>query len=564
MVSSTDMQWRVSSSHIPTTPQELSQILLTNRGIEDERAFFQPVQPLAIALSEVRIDQAQVSRAIDLILDARDQQQTIMVFGDYDVDGISATTILCRLLLAAGCEKVIPFIPDRLRHGYGLSHKAIDEILAEEKPDLLITVDNGIVAHAPVARLMEEGVRVIVTDHHAPEVDADTGAEVMPAAEAVVHTTALCGATVAWMLGRELEQRVQSNTKQAERLLDVCGLATIADQVKLLGANRSFAWWGIKALQTTARPGIKALCEAGQVEQADITVETVNYVIGPRINAMGRLEQGQAAFDLLWTGSPTKAKQMAANISDTNVKRQVLTQEMLDHAMSQAEAWTNEHLILVHSTEYHEGVIGLIAGKLVEEFHKPAIVLSVSDKHAKASARSMSGINIVELIRQVRDDLLEVGGHPGAAGFSVVPEKIEVVHQRLLVLAKEQITAADLVPQLQVECLIDPSLAELPLGEETVQALKQFEPCGQGNPRPILGLEQMRVLEIGTIGKEGQHLKMIVAHQDSVQPITCLGWGMGQLVSQVQRDQVVSLAGILEINQWRNRRTLQMVLKDIR
>lgn len=562
MISSSDMQWQVLSRQVPQTPQELSEILLTNRKVTDREVFFSPPSPLDLSLVDVGIDESRLDVAVERIFHARDNDQTIMVFGDYDVDGISATTIMCRLLLASGCQKVVPFIPDRVKHGYGLSDKAIDEVLSEEKPDLIITVDNGIVAHAPVERLMQQGIDVIVTDHHAPELDADT-VEQLPPATAVVHTTALCGATVAWMVGRELEKAATKSDSQAGRLLDLCGMATIADQVKLLGANRSFAWWGVKALQTTQRPGIKALCEAGQVRQNELTVDSVNYVLGPRINAMGRLEHGQQAFELLWTGNTAKAQALAASVSDTNVRRQLLTQEMLEDARTQAKSWEKEHLILVYSEKYHEGVIGLIAGKMVEEFNKPAIVLAVNDVFAKASARSIAGVNIIELLREVKADLLEVGGHPGAAGFSVVPEKIQVIHDKLLVLAKKRITPDMLRPTQTVECLISPQLAEFPVVEETCTVLQQFEPCGQGNPKPVVGMVEMKILEVGTVGNEGQHLKLVIAHQDSVQPITCLGWGKGAVARTLQRNQVVSLAGYVEINRWKRRQNVQLILKDL-
>lgn len=563
VISSSDMLWQILSNQIPASPDELKEVLLANRKITDKKAFFTPLSPLQLSVSDVDIDQTQLTLALDRIILAKDAGQTIVVFGDYDVDGICATTIMCRLLLASGCSKVVSFIPDRLKHGYGLSDKAIDDVLVGEKPDLVITVDNGIVAHGPVKRLMGLGIDVIVTDHHAPETDAVSDQPLLPVATAVVHTTALCGSTVAWMVGRELEKRVHKTDSQAERLLDLCGMATICDQVQLVAANRSFAWWGIKALQTTQRPGILALIETGRVKQADVTVETVNYVLGPRINAMGRLEHGQQAFDLLWTGSLIKAKSLADSVSDTNVRRQSLTQEMLDDARTQAQSWETDHIILVHSHSYHEGVIGLIAGKLVEEFHKPAIVLAVNQTHAKASARSIAGVNIIELIREVRADLLEVGGHPGAAGFSVLPEKIAVIHEKLRMIARQRISSKALIPQQIVECLVEPKLVEHPVAEETVTCLEQFEPTGQGNAKPIIGLTKMRILEVGTIGNQDQHLKLVVAHQDSVQPVTCLGWGKGKLVRQLSRGDLISVAGRLEINRWQHRRSVQLILADL-
>lgn len=556
------MEWQILSDKQPQSPAELLQVLLANRNITDEAFFFNPPRPEELSLSSVGIQSSAMSSAVGRILAAVKDNQLIMVFGDYDADGICATTIICRALRAVGAKKIVPFIPDRQRHGYGLSSQAITEILAGEKPQLLITVDNGIVAHTAVETLMLSGVDVIVTDHHVPEtVDAK---DMLPKAYAVVHTTQLCGSTVAWMLARELEQAGTQQQTHATRSLDLAGLATIADQVKLQHANRSFAYWGIEALKTTARPGIKALCQLAQVDQQTISVDTVNYVLAPRINAMGRIEHGQEAFELLWTGSQSTARGIAASVTSTNTRRQALTQEMVEAAAAQAATWQNEHLIMVYSHEYHEGVIGLLAGKLAEEFNKPAIAVAIQGQRAKASARSVGGVNIVELIREVRADLLEVGGHPGAAGFSIETDKIEGVHEKLLKLAKEKISVEMLQPRLIIDCYIPGVLAELPLAEEATAALKRLEPCGQGNPRPVIGLRDVRLLAVSTMGDQHQHLKLVVAGSDSVQPITCLGWGMGKYASTLVVGQSLDVAGQLELNHWRNRQSVQLVLKDFR
>lgn len=562
VVRSSGMEWQLLSTTEPKNLHELRKILVQNREIEDEETFFNPPKPETLTLADVGISPEAMKQAVTRILTAVEKNERIMVFGDYDADGICATTILSRALHAVGAQQVVPFIPDRQRHGYGLSAHAIQEILTQEQPHLLITVDNGIVAHQSVAELMKAGVDVIVTDHHVPESEA--GSVIWPAALVVVHTTQLCGSTVAWMVGRELEEAGTKKMTHSTRSLDLAGLATIADQVKLKDANRSFAYWGIEALKTSARPGIQALCQLAQVDQKTLNFDSVNYVLAPRINAMGRIEHGREAFELLWTGNQSTARNIAAAVTTTNTRRQDLTREMVESARAQAQTWQDEHLIMVYSAEYHEGVIGLLAGKLAEEFHKPTIALAISGKQAKASARSVAGVNVIELIRQVKADLLEVGGHPGAAGFSIETEKIELVHGKLLQLAKEQITVEMLVQKLKIDCALPARLAELPQAVEVVAVLKEFEPCGQGNPRPVLALKEMRVLAISTMGDYQQHLKLVIAAADSTQPVTCLGWGMGEHAVKLEVGQTLDVAGQLEINTWKNRQSIQLVLKSYR
>lgn len=560
------MNWQLHSSDQPETLAELKQILLQNRSISDEVKFFNPPHPTEIALTEVEFNQDQVAKATELLLATIAEGQKILVFGDYDADGISATAIVWRVLYQLGAD-VRPFIPHRDKHGYGISDPAIDELLATDKPDLIITVDNGIVAHGPVQRLVEAGIKVIITDHHQPEAD-------LPPAEAVVHSTKLCGATVGWILMRELVRVVQDSTQDlslsvrtpVEQLsqllndqLDIAGLATIADQVPLLNANRSFATAGIAALKTSRRVGLQALLKLAGQNQAEITTSSVNFVIAPRINAMGRLESGLDALRLLCTTSAATAEQLASTLSSTNAQRQDLTYTMVEDADSQSADWQHQHLIVVASTKYHEGVIGLIAGRLAETYSKPAIVLAIKDDLAKASARSIPGVNIVELIREVKADLLAVGGHPMAAGFSVSLHNLEKVSNRLQQLALEQISVDQLNPGLPVEC-------ELPyhlVADETGELLETFEPFGKQNPRPIFGWRDLTILEARPIGRDQRHLKLSVTRHPTDRPLTCLWWNHGDQAQQLAVGTKIDLAGSLEFNYWNGKRSLQVKVGDL-
>jgi single-stranded-DNA-specific exonuclease len=546
------MKWNIKSDQIPKSIADVTSILIANREITDFSTFQKPAHPSSMTVSEVGIDPDQTQKAVALIREAVASDKSILVFGDYDADGISATTVLWQTLHALGA-RALPFIPHREKHGYGLSQRSLNEILAQGKPDLVITVDNGIVAHEPVARLKEAGVQVIVTDHHQPELDPVTSHSLFPPADAIVHTTQLCGTTVAWMLAKEL---LPDNVEES---LDMCGLATIADQVPLLNANRSFAFWGIEAIKRSQRVGLKALADIAGVELAKVTTNSINFGLVPRINAMGRVSHGMDALRLMCTNSTERADQLVETLQLTNLRRQDLTGTYLSLARAEADTWEDEHIIISASPEYHEGVIGLIAGRLVEEFAKPAIVIAVGEKVAKASARSIEGINIVELIREVRDDLLEVGGHPMAAGFGLLPEKISSVISRLQASAKERIDENQLQPSLRLECLLPTEVITF----ELTDMLKTFEPFGQGNQVPVFGLQDLEITALQTLGKENQHLKLSVTHPSTQFQLTSLAWNLASLAEHVTVGSRINMAGQIEVNDWKGRRSLQMVVKDL-
>ncbi len=574
------MRWQLQSAQIPETVDELQTILAANRGIDTTnpqalKAYLEPIHPNELTLEQLKIDELQLNTLLDVLLEAKEKEQSVLIFGDYDADGICATAVLWQVLHAGGW-KLTPFIPNRHTHGYGLSDRAITEILASEnQPDILITVDNGIVAHVGVQRLEDAGIRVLVTDHHQPEVDAE-GEVIVPPATAVVFSTLLCGTTMGWIVARSLAQRMLEDsgpkknddtlTKVVQAGLDLCGVATIADQVPLLFANRLFAWHGVKALQMSKRPGLIALFESASVDTNSISATTVNYVLAPRINAMGRLEHGMDALRLLCTKSVAKARELAGVLSATNTRRQDVTTDQLAHARLQAEEQANEHIIIAHSTEYHEGVIGLIAGRLVEEFGKPAIVLSVGESTSKASARSIHGINIVEFIREVRSDLLEVGGHPMAAGFGILSSSLELVSNRLHDLAKATISLSDLTPTIQAECELPAHLLTL----DTFDMISQFAPFGQRNPEPVFVMKGAIIQAARTLGKENQHVKLTLEFEiddDNKQTIEALGWNQAQELVVSSSMPINSLIGkntevavSLEKNIWKSSARLQMHL----
>lgn len=554
------MLWKFLSAQSPENVDQLEELLLLNRSITpaEKSAFFAPIHPLDLTLEEVEIDSAQMRKTVERLMLAKAHGEEVVVFGDYDADGVCATAVLWETLHELGI-KARPFIPHREKHGYGMTDRSLNDVLKEKKPSLLVSVDTGIVALKAVERLNAEGVEVIITDHHVPEVSGD--APVFPEAFSIVHTTKLCGTTVAWMLARELKK------EKAAQLLDLCGIATIADQMVLQGANRSFAYHGVEALKTTTRVGILNLCRIAKVEQPTISSYTINYQLAPRINAMGRIASAMDALRALCTKNAETSFELMQVLQTTNQERQEMTTEMVEEAVENSQIWENQHIVIVASSAYHEGVIGLIAGKLVDRFAKPAIAISVGEKSAKASARSVAGVNVVELIRQVRDDLLEVGGHPMAAGFSVLPEKIEVVKQRLQDLAKAQVSSELLVKSLTVECELPLSLA---LSFELLEMLKKFEPFGNGNTQPVFALKGLQLAQVQAVGRDKRHLKLVARgvvesaqFRPTTQSLEGIGFGLGHLAAELRPGQMVDLAGTLGVNEWNGKRTVQIVVRDV-
>lgn len=557
------MQWKKKSAKIPQNNGELREIVFENRAIIESavQEFLNPTHPAQLGLKEVGIAVPQFQEAIKFILKTIQDDKKIVIFGDYDVDGICASAILWQVLFKLyrmthpeGINHPVPFIPHREKHGYGITKVALDEIIETFRPQLLITVDNGIVAHEPILYAKEKGIAVILTDHHQPE--TKNGKPIVPQADFVLHTTQLCGATVAWMLANKLDEI------QAEKLLDLAGIATIADQVPLFGANRSFAKFGIVAVQKSENVGLVALCKSAGINQKEADEGTIGFALAPRINAIGRLEHGLDALRLLCTQNKKQATDLAQLLTQTNISRQDLTKQMLDDAKLQVAEFPNESISIVFSDQFHEGILGLIAGGLVEEFHKPAIAISLGTDLAKASARSVYGVNIVELLREIQEDFVSVGGHPLAAGFSFLPKNFDLIRDKLFSLAKKRITQEQLEKSLTVDCQIPVSLVSI----KTIESLFEFAPYGMKNPQPVFEIKNLKVLEVKSIGKEQEHIKLkVIEAQNTVGAVAfdCLGWRMGGKYNQLKVSDIVAVVGCVDINEWRDKKYPQVILKDI-
>lgn len=534
---------------------ELIYALLKNRGFTDKKDIENFLSPKLedVTIDTVGIDKKQLQKALKRIRKAIDTKEQIVVFGDYDVDGITGSAILWETLHAMGA-KVIPFIPSRIDEGYGLSLKALqNEAFKELNPKLIITVDNGIVANDAVDFANKQGIDVIITDHH-------TVGDTVPDAFAIVHTTKLCGAGVAYLLSQEFKQdTLVPDTAEEDFHLELAALGTVADLVPLTGANRAIVKHGLSKLTQTKRFGLRELYKKAGLEKAMFSVYEIGYVIAPRLNAAGRIESAMDSLRLLCTKSLGRAQLLAEQLEATNKERQFVMKKAAEHAKEAIRKKSAlKNILVIGNEEYPQGVIGLVAGKLVEEFYRPAIVLSIGETESKASARSISGFNIIEFLRSASDHLINVGGHPMAAGFTVETSKVTLLQEFLEQEADKLLDGETLTRKLKIDCQLPLDV----LNQELYDTLQQLAPFGMGNPEPVFASRGVTVENIRVMGKENTHLKLWL--KENGKSFEAIAFGMGELASELKIGEKVDVAYTLDENTWNGNTKLQLKVKDIK
>jgi len=543
--------------------KDIIKMLLENRGVKtkkEKELFLNPPDPYTLSAEDVEINNEQLKKATTRIKKAIKNKESIVVYADYDADGITAGAIMWETIHGLG-GNIMPYIPHRVEEGYGLSVKGIDQVIADYHPGLIVTVDHGITAKEKVSYAKKQGIDVIVTDHH-------TKPKALPECT-IVHTTTLCGAGVAWFVAKELLRVLKGShlvSVQGETLTELTAIGTIADMVPLVGANRAIVKYGLEAINKTSRVGLEALiADAGLTVGALGTYE-VSHMLAPRLNAMGRLEHALDALRMLCTKQKEKAMLLAQKLGLTNKERQQLTLDTLTHALDalkgvtlHRQGDTLKKLIFISHESYNQGVIGLVAGKLVEEFYRPAIVVSKGEFISKASARSVSGFNIVEAIRSCSDILVDVGGHPMAAGFTVETARLEILQERMEEIAAKQLTEEQLIRTLHIDM-------EIPLEavtEDLWNALRDFEPFGFGNAEPVFMTRTVLVKDARLVGKDGKHLKLRITNHESRITIDAIAFGMGELYGKLKSDQPVDIAYTIDMNVWNGSKKLQLKVKDV-
>jgi single-stranded-DNA-specific exonuclease len=425
-------------------------------------------------------------------------------------------------------------------------------VKADFNPTLIITVDHGITAWEKVEYAKKLGIDIVVTDHHVmPDKLPDCP---------MVHTTKMSGSGISWFVAKEVQKIIDPDKNMPDDELAIASMGTIADMVALTGANRSITKYGLKAINETKKVGLVALMHEAGLTQGALGTYDVSHVLAPRLNAMGRLVHAMDALRLLCTKKADKADELAALLGITNKERQQLTTDTTIHArdiLKNGNYKSKKLLFVVHES-YNQGVIGLVAGKLMEEFYLPSIVVAKGEFISKASARSISGFNIVETIRSCSDILVDVGGHPMAAGFTIETTKLTLLQSRLEEIANRELDVDTLTRLLK----IDLKIPFESITENLWQKLRDFEPFGFGNPEPVFASNDVKVVDARLVGADGKHLKLKVS-QDG-ETIDAIAFGFGEVYGKLKSSKTINIAYTIDMNVWNGNSNLQLKIKDIK
>lgn len=504
---------------------------------------------------------SQMDRAVDRIVDALKRNQRIMVYGDYDVDGITSTALVFLVLNRLGAN-VSYYLPNRLVEGYGMSEDGLQEA-KKRNIDLLITVDCGITAVEEFAVARRMGIDCIITDHHEPS-------DRIPEASAIVNAKLdgpdnpgfdLSAVGVAFKLAQALYRRLGQDESGLEQHLDLVALGTAADIVPMVGENRILTKFGLEQIARTTKPGLKALIFIAGLMGQKIGTGQVVFILAPRINAIGRLGDAEQAIKLLTTRDEDKAASIARILNAENKRRKDIDEQTLNEALEMIEQEVDierQSAIVLASRGWHQGVIGIVASRLVERFHRPTVMIAIDGDEGKGSARSIPGFHLYEALKECESDLIRYGGHKYAAGLSIAPENIESFSERLNAVSARMLSDEDLVPKLNIDAEIELDSIDSAL----VDVLERFAPFGPQNMRPVFVTYASEI--VGTphiVGK--RHLKFKVRKGENI--IDCIGFNQGDFLKNLNfRPMLIDMTYVLENNYWNGVNKIQIRTKDIR
>ena len=565
-------RWLAPPSHIPASEKRvfddlgvhgLVAHLLYNRGIRDRDAIERFLAGADASLTDpLRLK--GMRDAVARIAQALDRDEQITIFGDYDVDGLTSTALLAETLGALGANVRVR-IPHRERDGYGLSGEALAEE-ADRGATLVVAVDCGISAHDPIASAQARGLDVVVVDHHHVPTE-------LPRARAIVNphqpgcdfpSKELAAVGLAFCLARSI-LAARCGHAEADRrgseLLGLVALGTVADVAPLVGENRTLVAKGLRELNRRPSVGIAKLCAVAGVRPGSIDARTIGHVLGPRLNAAGRLDDALEAYELLTARDAAVAERLAVSLDAKKRERQRLTEVALIQAL-ELLGGERPDLVFVASPNYHPGIVGLIAGKLVEQTYRPAVAVALGNDEVRGSARSIEAFHIAEALSQCDDLLTRHGGHALAAGFSLPVERLDALRARLEGLAEKAIRAAErasgepLLPRQRVDGIVSPRRIDA----DSYRQLARLEPHGEGNPKPAFLGRSLRVVEARTVGREGAHLKLALGDGRTRWP--AIAFGLGPRIHKLP-DRVDVVYHVVE-NEWNGTCTLELVVEDMR
>ena len=529
--------------------------ILTARGLTTRAAREAFLQPDYTAVKHDPFLLPDMEKAVARLKQAREQGEKIVIYGDYDIDGLSATALLLDAFGKFGFEGVDAFIPNRFIEGYGMTMGAVDKV-RDMGADLIVTVDTGSLCHAEIAYAASLGIDTVVTDHH-------NVAKTPPPSVAAVnpkfsgHTYPfrdLCGAGVAFKLVQALQTELDGLPDGYEKwLLDLVALGTVCDIVTLADENRANVYWGLEVLKKQQRPGLKALMAVAGIEPEQVNARHLGFGLGPRMNAAGRLETAQHALDMLTARDGLAALEASEKLEELNGKRRSIQEAIFEEACQQAEELADDRVLVVSSGGWNHGVIGIVASKLVEKYKKPVFIIGERGEEATGSARSFGDFSAADAVRAADDVIIKGGGHGAAAGVTLETEKIDDFRRRVNEFYDSlQLTNQEryLLPRADVE--ID-DFSEIT--EELIENLAKMEPFGNGNPEPVLTIARTSVLSMRQMGTDGQHVKLALRDKNG-KVLQMLAFNAPEEFFREPGDEVAAWFQPT-INEWQGVRTVE-------
>lgn len=536
--------------------------ILIQRGLHDPSDVREFLEPLEYSGDDNPFRMKDMTEAVYRMRMAIRRREKIVVYGDFDCDGVTSSVLLVSTLRLLGADVEV-YIPDRVDEGYGLNSAALER-LAEAGVNLVVTVDCGIRSIIEVEDALRFGMDVIVTDHHSV-------GDILPPAYAVVNPQRpdcdypekrLSGVGVTYKVAQALymEARRRGHNRtldwHPDDFLDLAALGTVADIMSLAGENRVIVRRGLNRLNSTRRIGLLALCEAAGVKPGSITATTIGFILGPRINAAGRLANARIAYDLLMTEDPVRARELANELNDINRRRQELTAQMQDYAEQLIGDATDRSLIFAHDQRFEQGIVGLVAGRLTEQYYRPSVVLQVGERESHGSCRSIPEFHITKALESCSELLIRFGGHAMAAGLTVQNDRIEALKTCLSEIADSGLQGRDLHASLE----IDTEISFTDITFDLLSALAALEPTGEGNPTPLFMTPDVLVTGRTAVGAESRHLRLTLS--DGIHHLDGIAFSWGSYLNMLP--DRVDIVYNLDVNEWNGRRSLQLSVRDIR
>jgi single-stranded-DNA-specific exonuclease len=535
-------------------PETIIEHLLSKRNITDYKQFLNPPHPLEFSLASLGFKK-ELSILIDTLKECKKANKTIVVYTDYDADGITGGSVLWETLHMLGFS-VFPYVPHRQSEGYGFSIKGIDTVIEKYHPGLIISVDHGISAREQIQYAKDKGIPVIVTDHH-------TKPELLPdSALALIHCPLVSGSGLAYITSVDIWRAFGRENETLKKLLTydflaLASLGTIADLVPLTGYSRAIAKYGLAAFSHATKPGIRELLAVSGLSDMEVSAYHAGFALAPRINAVGRLSHAIEAVRMLCTKDEMKAKRLASEAQQYNVSRQKMVDTAVEEAFTEIESRDIPLLIIQKNKAWNEGIIGLISSKISERYRRPSIVMTKTEDGWKGSARSVKGFDIIAFLRSLAL-LKHVGGHPQAAGFSLTDEELPLFEKKINTRMHE------VPPPKDKELHVDLELPLSSITEKLADMLKKLAPFGVGNPTPVFQ-SKVKIVFVNTMGKTKQHMKFIGqdlekrAHQ-----IECVYFSPSEEQKKLLTAGVtVSMIYTIETQYWQGRKQLKCFVKAV-